>query len=232
MRIYIDVETIPSQAPDARDLVRATIKPPATHKKPETIAKWWAEDAPAAIEEGYRKQALDATSGELISIAWCSDTSEVKTVTRAPGEPEVELLDSFFSGVTKLLRDEAVTGADGLTCWPSDPHFIAHNAAFDLGFLWRRAIILGIPAPFRLPSPIAREGRDFGCTMLTWAGHRGTVSLDRLCRALGIESPKGDLDGSKVFDAWLAGEVDRIAHYNAADAAAVRSIWRRLNWEA
>jgi hypothetical protein len=67
MRLYFDIESIPSQAPDARDLVRATIKPPATYKKAETIAKWWEEDAPAAIEEAYRKQALDATSGELIT---------------------------------------------------------------------------------------------------------------------------------------------------------------------
>ena len=230
MRIYFDVETIPSQAPDARDLVRATIKPPATHKKPETIQKWWDEDAPAAIEEGYRKQALDATSGELISIAWCSDTSEVKTATRAPGEPEVELLDEFFSGVTELLHAEAVAAADGRR-YPSDPYFVAHNAGFDIGFVWRRSIILGLPAPFRLPGPTARDGKDYGCTMLTWAGHRSTVSLVRLCAALGIQSPKGDLDGSKVFDAWLAGEVDRIATYNTADTATVRSIWRRLNWE-
>lgn len=231
MRIYFDVETIPSQAPDARDLVRATIKPPATYKKPETIAKWWEEDAPAAIEEGYRKQAFDATSGELVSIAWCSDTSEVRTSARAPGEPEVELLDRFFSGVTELLHEEAVAAADGRR-YPGDPFFIAHNAAFDIGFVWRRSIILGLPVPFKLPGPTARDGKDYGCTMLTWAGYKSTVSLDRLCRALGIQSPKGDLDGSKVFDAWLAGEVDRIATYNAADTTTVRAIWRRLNWEA
>jgi hypothetical protein len=231
MRVFIDVETIPSQAPDARDLVRATIRPPGNFRKPESIAAWMETEGEAAIEEAYRKQGLDATSGELISIAWCSDTSEVKTATRAPGEPEVELLDRFFSGVTDLLHAEAVAAADGRR-YPADPFFVAHSAAFDLGFIWRRSIILGLPAPFKIPSPTAREGKDFGCTMLTWAGHRGTVSLDRLCRALGITSPKGDLDGSKVFDAWLAGEIDRIAAYNAADVATVRSIWRRLNWEA
>ena len=29
MRIYLDLETVPSQAPDARELVKAGIKPPA-----------------------------------------------------------------------------------------------------------------------------------------------------------------------------------------------------------
>lgn len=231
MRLYFDVETIPSQAPDARDLVRATIKPPATYKKAETIAKWWEEDAPAAIEEAYRKQALDATSGELISIAWCSDTSQVQTVIRGAGDPEAELLQQFLSGVSQQLRDDGITSATG-SDYPDTPFFIAHNAAFDLGFIWRRSLVLGVPAPFKIPGPLAREGKDYGCTMAAWAGFRERISLDRLCKALKIESPKGDLDGSKVFDAWLAGDLERIAAYNAADAAAVRSIWHRLNWEA
>ncbi len=40
------------------------------------------------------------------------------------------------------------------------------------------------------------------------------------------------MDGSQVFDAWLAGELDRIAKYNAADVIATRAIWHRLQWES
>lgn len=233
MRIYIDVETIPSQAPDARDLVRQTIKPPGTLKKPETIAAWWESEAPAAIEEAYRKQSFDAAAGELVSISWASDDcTAARTAVRGPGEDERQLLSAFFTGVVALLDANAIRLADGRELWEGSPYFIAHNAPFDLGFLWRRSIILGIRPPFTLPAPNAREGKDYGCTMAQWAGYRGTISIDRLCRALDVETPKGDLDGSKVFDAWQAGELERIAKYNAADVLAVRTIWQRLYWEA
>ena len=39
--------------------VRAAIKPPATLKKPESIAAWWASEADAAAQEAWRKQSLD-----------------------------------------------------------------------------------------------------------------------------------------------------------------------------
>jgi predicted PolB exonuclease-like 3'-5' exonuclease len=75
---------------------------------------------------------------------------------------------------------------------------------------------------------MARPGKDFFCSMQYWAGYGKTVSLDTLCRALGVASPKGDMDGSKILDAWLAGEYERIADYNLKDAIAVRDVYHRL----
>ena len=37
MLIYIYVETIPSQRPDARELVRQHVKPPGSFKRPESL---------------------------------------------------------------------------------------------------------------------------------------------------------------------------------------------------
>ena len=59
MNLYLDIESIPSQHPDALAQVRAAIKPPATLKKPESIAAWWASEADAAAQEAWRKQSLD-----------------------------------------------------------------------------------------------------------------------------------------------------------------------------
>ena len=39
----------------------------------------------------------------------------------------------------------------------------------------------------------------------------------------------GDMDGSQVYDAWLAGEYDRIATYNLQDVKATAEVWHRLN---
>ena len=104
---------------------------------------------------------------------------------------------------------------------------------FDVGFMRRRCWVHGIKPPTWFPALYARDGRDYGDTMTTWAGYRERISLDRLCKALGVPSPKVDgMDGGAVFGLWQAGEFDKIAAYNAADVEAVRQVWLRLSFEA
>lgn len=232
MQLFIDVETVPSQHPDALAEVRSTLKPPGTLKKAESIAAWWANDAEAAAEEAHRKQALDGgTRGEIISIACCNEDGEQWVRCRAPGGDEAALLTLFFATVETWTRAEAEKMTLGHPeAWPLDAHYpVAHNASFDLGYLWRRAIVHRVPVPRWLPDPSARAGKDYGCTMLSWAGWGNRVSLDTLCRALGVTSPKDDgMDGSQVYDAWKAGEVEKIAAYNLKDAQATAEVWHRL----
>ena len=231
MNIFLDIETIPSQHPDALADVRATLKPPGTLKKAESIAAWWANEAEAAAVEAWRKQALDGgNAGEVVSIAVCGDDAPGWVRCRAQGESEAELLQAFGQQVQSLVDKAAYTAADGRAWQVGEPFFVAHNAPFDLGFLWRRCVVHGVRLPFTLPGPMARAGKDYGDTMLLWAGFGGRVSLDTLCRALGIASPKAEgMDGAQVFDHWLAGDVAAIERYNLADAQAVGEVWHRLN---
>jgi hypothetical protein len=230
MQITIDIETIPSQKLGARERIRASLKPPGTLKKPESIAAWWANESEAAVEDGYRKQSLDGgLAGEVISIAIAANDDDVGWVfCRTTDQPEALVLAEFVQAVEQRLKATQDSDSPHFA-WTNEPFFIAHNASFDLGYLWRRCIINSIALTFKLPSPSARAGKDYGDTMLAWAGFGGRVSLDALCRALGVPSPKDDgIDGSKVFDAWLAGEHERIAAYNLRDTLATREVWHRL----
>ena len=229
MQIIFDLETVPSQQPDAREQVRANIKPPGTLKKPESIAAWWANEADAAVEEAYRRQALDGgLAGEIISIAAVTPDGRQWVRCRTQAEKESELLLAFGAQVEAWIDEDARAVAEGFN-FAQDPFMVGHNAAFDLGFLWRRCIVNGVRLPFKVPGPMARAGQHYGDTMLLWAGWGNRVSLDALCRALGVPSPKDDsMDGSKVLDAWLAGEYERIAQYNLADAVATLAVWERL----
>ena len=229
MQITIDIETIPSQQPGARDHCRAAIKPPGTLKKPESIAAWWKDEAVTAVEDAYRKQSLDGgLAGEIISIAIAAnDDDDGWVYCRQQGEDESLVLSLFADAVQE--RTAAAGLVDGFD-FSQDPYFIAHNASFDLGYIWRRCIVNGLRLPFKFPTPAARAGKDYGDTMTMWAGYGNRVSLDALCRALKVSSPKdGGIDGAGVYDAWLAGEHERIAAYNLRDTLATRDLWHRLN---
>lgn len=232
MNLILDIETVPGQHPQARADARAGIKPPGTLKRPESIAAWWENEADAAAEEAWRRQSLDGgTAGEIISIAVVADDDRQWVRCRQPGDGEAELLRQFFATVEAWTAADAAALLPGRAdLFPLDDHrVVAHNASFDVGFLWRRSRVHGVPVPRWLPGPMARAGRDYDCTMQMWSGYAGRISLDALCRALGVTSPKaGGFDGSQVLDSWLAVEYGRIAEYNLRDALAVREVWHRL----
>lgn len=232
-RITIDIETVPSQKPGAREEIRASIKPPGTLKKAESIAAWWATDSAAAVEAEYRRQSLDGgLHGEIISIALVAndlDDDAGWVHCRAQGESEADLLERFGAAVVERLDRDAAKSSGGEYNFSTDPFFICHNAAFDLPYIWRRCIVNNVRLLFKVPAPSARAGKDFGDTMTMWAGFNGRVSLGALCRALSVSSSKdGGIDGAGVYDAWLAGEYECIAEYNLRDVIATAAVCHRL----
>lgn len=233
MLLFLDIETIPGQSVVAFEAAKAGVKPPATLKKPETIAAWWENDAADAAQQAYLRQSLDGgLHGEIISIAACTDCGHEWVRCRAQGESEAELLTEFFAQVEAWQQAEAAKIIGNAHAWPLDPVYpVAFNGGgFDFPFLWHRAVVLGAAWPDWLPKPMARAGKDFGDPMQLWAGYGGRVSLDALCKALGLTSPKdGGMDGSQVYDRWRLGENAEIAAYNLRDAKAVGALWHRLH---
>ena len=108
------------------------------------------------------------------------------------------------------------------------PIFVGHNLVnFDLPFIYRRAVILGIQPPAFLPinpSPFNEYVFD---TMLQWAGSKGRISMQNLCEALGIPGKEtdGDIDGSKVTDFYQRSDRRRgevLPRRHPPDASHVR----------
>lgn len=225
--MYLDIESIPSLRHDARDIAREGVKPPGTYKKPESIAEWWKTEGEAAIEEAYRNQALDASMGELCAIGYATDESEPVSLVRDEGEQESLFIARSLNAIRDLLDSSPLDPY----FTPEEPWFIGHNTQFDTGFLTRRCWVNQVRPPFRIPGTNARDGKEFGDTMTLWAGYRGTISLDRLCRALGVVSPKATGNGSMVYDWWQAGDRQSIGVYNASDITATRECWHRMTWK-
>lgn len=210
--ITIDIETIPSQRPDVRDYIAQTITHPAQMKKAETIAEWEKNQKPQAIEDAWLKTALDGTFGEIICASMRSDemnkpVSFYRTLNK--DESEAILIQSIFDRLNQHGKVK----------------YCGHNIKqFDLLFLYQRAIINGIQIPLDVQAAIdeskyARQ-RVFD-TMLVWSGNSNNwVSVDKLCFAFGIDSPKTIMNGSEVWNYVQFGDYDKVVEYNQADVNA------------
>lgn len=221
--VYLDIETIPSQKEGFRDTI--DIPMPGNIKKPETIAKWEAEEKPKLLEEAYRKTSFNGTYGEIIAIAWAFNDDPVYYGYRGLDRKIDDRYHTFSIEDTLLEYFFSTLSAQCIA-----PKFVTFNGnSFDLPFIYHRAVILGIRPPDFFPRPL--EIKPWGGltidVMTMWAGMRGTISQDKLALALGLEG-KGDFDGSMVWDAVQAGEEQKVAEYCKDDVGDLRKIYKRL----
>ena len=208
MKIYIDIETIAGT--DVPDDFR---KFDGRLKDPEKIAA----DRKKVID----KTVFDGAFGEIVSIAWAVEESTVRTTFRTDQRSETTMLHDFFISLKKDVTDarSSVTNENYESTW------VGHHIQFDLGFLFKRSIILQVAQTLRLPWPCNAWDRRVYDTMYEWAG-RDTVSLDKLAYVI-LGERKTD-KGSDVAGMWERGEYDKIAAYNASDVDLTRKIHHRM----
>lgn len=215
MNLYLDIETIPSQSPEVYAAIAATISPPGNYKKPETIAEWAKNEKPALVKEAIAKTSFDGSVGHVCAIGWAmgDEAPQVQSVKEVRHEaPAIRL------ALTDISERYSYAA----------PTIVGHNVVnFDIRFLWQRAIVLGIRMPGWFPRDPKPWGNEAFDTMTAFAGSRGTISMDRLCQALGMAG-KGEIDGSKIGDLWAAGEHEKIAEYCRADVERTRAIHRKM----
>jgi len=247
MNLYLDIETIPAQRPDvlaeisgelqaklATDI--AAIRHPGNIKKPESITEWMATEAPAKaqalrdsfdadVDAAYRKTGLDGAFGQVCVIGVAFDDNDPLILSMPDFKDEDGLLDRFGGYMQGF-----VLPADAFSTL-----VIGHNvSAFDLRFLVQRHIVNGYrPPAFIGRAAIAKpwESDKVFDTMVQWAGVGNRISLDKLCRALSIPTPKGDITGATVWDAVRDGRINEVAEYCARDVAATRAVYKRLTFQ-
>jgi 3'-5' exonuclease len=250
--LYIDLETLPAQRPDVLEEIQASckaeleaaidaVKPPSNYGA-EAASKWWQEKGNpqitalqaanmSTVDAAYRKTGLDGSFGQICVIGWALDNDATRTVWDhqwAAPNCERELLEAFYCALT----DAIPAHMERSTC------VVGHNVAgFDLRYLAQRSIVNGV-RPHRVIASAAQakpwEINVVYDTMIQWGGTGAKPggSLDKLCRALSIPTPKGDITGATVWDSVKAGRIADVAAYCARDVEAVRSIHRRMTFAA
>lgn len=215
--LFLDLESIPTDKPAHIAEIAKGIKPPASMSKPETIAKWEEESKPAAVVEAVSKTSFNGAYGRVCCIGWAWNDDEPHCLVMGDDMAEDEMMTLAMF----LINEGRPEGYER-------PVIVGHYVAdFDLRFLWQRAFVNGVRMPAFWPvdpKPWSKEVKD---TMMMWAGAKGTISLDNLCKALGVPG-KDDVDGSMVAEMWKNKEYQRIGEYCAGDVERVRSCYRKM----
>lgn len=209
--LYFDIETVPCQDDAYLEVLREKVSAPANYKKAESIEKWLDENRDTVAAENMHKTGFDGGRGHVCTIAWAANNGDIHGAHAKDLSQERAVIEMFFD----QFDQHSVT-------------IVGHNiSGFDIGFLRKRAIVLGIPMPRKQSFPRDPKPWTVADTMSMWEGGTGRISLDNLCDILGLEGKDG-FDGSMVAEAWASGEHDKIVDYCKGDVSKIRQIHQKM----
>lgn len=222
MKLFFDLETVPTENKVVIDRIVNKVSPPANYKKQETIDKWMAENADTAAEEGVHKTCFSGTFGQILTIGFAFDDNPVRVIGRDLAGSEKSVLEAFFQAINEHKHGRV----------HKTVQWIGHNIhKFDLRFLVQRAIVLGVKhSDIYIPADLPAYHESIYDTMFKWAGFGGTVSLDDLCLAFDIPTPKDGMKGADVWQYAKDGRIDEIEAYCMGDVEATRAVYHRMNF--
>jgi 3'-5' exonuclease len=159
-----------------------------------------------------KRLSLSAMTAKICCLGYAVEPPLDSTVEVLHGD-EQEILKGFW----KLAADCNL--------------FVGHNILdFDLRFIYQRSVIHQIRPSREIPFARFRNAPIYD-TMQEWSKWgREHASLDALSKALGVPSPKENLDGSKVYPYYRDGKLTEICEYCKRDVDSVRQVYRWLTF--
>jgi 3'-5' exonuclease len=221
--IVLDIETLSSGQPDFENLKteeQFLEEAPKSYSKPKQ--QEWATDKfnnqLKERDEEFRKKALDSLQGRLFCIGICYNDEPVDIIKFNMSEREmmIELTEWIETNVGQ--RNIPIT------------KFIGHRiGAFDLLWLIHRAYKYGNKKLLGY-LPIGKFDKRVVDTndLFNNYTYGKYTSLDNICKFFEIEGKTEGMDGSKVWDYYLANKYDEIYSYCCDDVEATRRIYKMM----
>ena len=227
--ITIDCETLPAPpaAHTCEPAIAGSTSSPLTTQS-SVPANDSRPDATPHEAESHQRTALSGDTGRLLCIGFIDEGGGRPSVKGVLGwsrergcfaDDEAEILRGFW----EMMR----------TFRPCVDRVVGHNIYnFDLPFIYKRSVVCGVRPSVELNFARYRNQPIYD-TMCEWErwNLRRAISLDRLARVLGLESPKtNECDGSRVAELFARGEHETIRDYCLSDVITTRRIYRRLTF--
>ncbi|MGB4960358.1 MAG: ribonuclease H-like domain-containing protein [Saprospiraceae bacterium] len=220
--LVIDIETV-SEYPDYESL------PDMTKKLWDIKSGQWSRTHPSFSESNNPSTLYIEKAGifsEFSKIACISmgfmsfdgDTPKKIRLKTIAGRDEYKILAEF----SKLLSQHYSDVEHSRLC--------GHNIKeFDIPFICRRMVIHGLklPAILDISGKKPWQTQHLLDTMDMWrfGDYKNYTSLSLLSHALGIATPKDDIDGSMVGHVyWIDNDIERIVTYCQKDVVTVVQI--------
>ena len=204
------------------------------------LADTWT-DRMVVEEMWQRNGATDDDPMPYLKTILCRVVSIAAVIRRVTPDGEVKLLLHSLPEHIDCLADcdEAVILSRFLTgLGQRKPQLVGFNShAADLKIFMQRSIIKGISAPAFCARPDKPwEGKDYFARGSEWhidlkevvsSWGKAMPSLHELATLSGIPG-KMDIDGKRVGEMWLEGDLRGIVHYNECDALTTYLVWLRM----
>jgi hypothetical protein len=210
--IYFDLETGPLPRDEALQVAPA-FEPDGRLKDPEKIAA----DLDAKENKWYDRAALDALTGRVECFAWAAGNAEPKTMDFTKHD-EKEIVTFALDGLDKaMLNGNTIVGFN--------------IRKFDLPFLLRRAIILGIVVPKTLKAQAVYPYSELIADLLQiWLfGDRDFTgqSLKNIAVRCGVGEKSGE---GADFSTLLKTNYEEAIAYAKNDIVITRALANRMGY--
>lgn len=221
--LFIDLECVPA-VPSFFDLDEwmQTLR---EKKWSRMLSNWNDDDMLSASDLYEHRSGIFAEFGKIIVIStWILTkqpdwTYQIRTKSFA-WDDERALLVAFFD-----MLNTYYTKQTNVLCW--------HNIKeFDIPYICRRAMVHGLVLPdiLDLQGKKPRENNHLD-TLELWKfwDRKNFVSLDLLCRVLGVQTPKTDISGEQVARVYRDDkDLPRITEYCERDVVAVAEVLLKM----
>ena len=213
--LVFDIETVPGT--ELREL-------------PATVASALSDNAAKKDMDTSAVMGMSPFFGKVVSLAIGdgdaepgTEAAQVTVLAVPPEGFEIEDCPPWL----RLMSEADLLRAFWALAAKAECVVSYNGRGFDVPFLVARSLVHEIPARVDLVSNKWSLRPHLDLFELVTQRGRGPSKLDVVCWALGIESPKGAMDGSMVAPAYARGEIVKIAEYNAHDVRATSEVYRK-----
>ncbi|MBK8634719.1 MAG: 3'-5' exonuclease [Saprospiraceae bacterium] len=214
--LFLDIETV-SEFPDYESL--PAVFKELWDKKAIRINPESATDLSLREKVYKNNAAIYAEFGKIIciSVGYINSDKQIRAKSFA-GHDEKQILEDFTDLISQHFDD------------PKSYFFCGHNIKeFDIPYICRRMVKHGVTMPHMLDiagkKPWQTEQLLDTLDLWRFGDIKGYTSLALICAVLGIESPKSDLDGSKVGAVYYEDQdLERIVSYCVEDVIATMKV--------
>jgi 3'-5' exonuclease len=221
--LYLDIETLPSGFPDIDNLKTEADflkEAPKSYSKDKQLewAKNKTESQLKERDEDFRKKALDSLQGRLFCIGMAYNDEEPQMVKYC--ESERLMMEDFYNKLSAIDkgRNIAITT------------FVGHNVKkFDIRWLVQRAYKYEMKDLLRfLPTGKFDKRIQDTNDLFNLEVYGQYSKLDDIAKFFGLEGKTEGMDGSQVYDYFLANRYEEIYEYCTQDVKITREIHKMM----